>query len=97
MVASRYVKASDWDSAIDVLFGGALALLKAEQGGSGGDLCCFLVNVLGKGETPYSAGEKGAFGVSRKMKASVFYVGALLMFHVAHRQITDATQSVSTP
>ena len=59
MVASRYVKASDWDSAIDILYGGALALLKAGQGGSGGDLGCFLVDVLGKSEKSCGAGEKG--------------------------------------
>ena len=60
MVASRYVKSSDWDSAIDILYGGALALLKAGQGGSGGDLGCFLVEVLGKAEKGCGTGEKGA-------------------------------------
>lgn len=59
VVASRYVKSSDWDSAIDILYGGALALLKAGQGGSGGDLGCFLVEVLGKAEKVCGAGEKG--------------------------------------
>lgn len=65
VVASRYVKSSDWDSAIDILYGGALALLKAGQGGSGGDLGCFLVEVLGKAEKECGTGEKGAceFGV----------------------------------
>jgi len=60
VVASRYVKSSDWDSAIDILYSGALALLKAGQGGSGGDLGCFLVDVLGKSEKGCGAGEKGA-------------------------------------
>lgn len=60
MVASRYVKSSDWDSATDILYGGALALLKAGQGGSGGDLGCFLVDVLGKAEKGCGAAEKGA-------------------------------------
>lgn len=60
MVASRYVKSSDWDSATDILYGGALALLKAGQGGSGGDLGCFLVEVLGKADKGCGAGEKGA-------------------------------------
>ena len=60
MVASRYVKSSDWDSAIDILYGGALALLKAGQGGSGADLGCFLVEVLGKAEKGCGATEKGA-------------------------------------
>ncbi|CAD6591612.1 MAG: hypothetical protein ASARMPRED_005504 [Alectoria sarmentosa] len=60
VVASRYVKSSDWDSAIDILYGGALALLKAGQGGSGGDLGCLLVEVLGKAEKGCGTGEKGA-------------------------------------
>lgn len=59
VVASRYVKSSDWESAIDILYSGALALLKAGQGGSGGDLGCFLVDVLGKSEKSCGAGEKG--------------------------------------
>jgi hypothetical protein len=61
VVASRYVKSSDWESAIDILYSGALALLKAGQGGSGGDLGCFLVDVLGKSEKGCGAVEKGAF------------------------------------
>ena len=60
MVASRYVKSSDWDSATDLLYGGALALLRAGQGGSGGDLGCYLVDVLDKAEKGCGAGEKGA-------------------------------------
>lgn len=59
-ITARYVKSSDWDAAIDVLHGGALALLKAGQGGSGGDLGCFLVEVLGKSEKGCGSGEKGA-------------------------------------
>ncbi|KAL9135252.1 MAG: hypothetical protein Q9175_003553 [Cornicularia normoerica] len=59
VVASRYVKSSDWDSATDILYGGALALLKAGQGGSGGDLGCFFVEVLGKAEKGCGTGEKG--------------------------------------
>ena len=53
------MKASDWDAATDVLYGGALALLKAGQGGSGGDLGCFLVDVFGKGEKKCGSVEKG--------------------------------------
>lgn len=60
VVASRYVKSSDWDSATDILYGGALALLKAGQGGSGGDLGSFLVEVLGKAEKGCGSAEKGA-------------------------------------
>ena len=53
------MKAQDWDAAIDVLHGGALALLKAGQGGSGGDLGCMLVDVLGKSEKKVDGGSKG--------------------------------------
>lgn len=42
------MKASNWAAAADVLFEGAVALLRAGQGGSGGDLGCFLVDVFGK-------------------------------------------------
>ena len=59
MVASRYVKSADWDSAIDILYNGALALLKAGQGGSGGDLGCFLIDVLDKSGKGCGTGEKG--------------------------------------
>ena len=37
-----------------------MALLKAGQGGSGGDLGCFLVEVLGKADKACGSGEKGA-------------------------------------
>ena len=66
-IVNRYVKASDWDSAIDVLYGGALALLKAGQGGSGGDLGCYLVDVYGKSERACGSVEKGASLLSSKM------------------------------
>lgn len=42
------MKSENWDAAIDLLYGGALALLRAGQGGSGGDLGIFLVDVLAK-------------------------------------------------
>lgn len=50
MIASRYVKQSNWQAAIDVLAGGAKILLDAGQGGSGGDLCLFLMEVYNKAE-----------------------------------------------
>ena len=59
VVASRYVKTSNWGAAIDILYGGALALLKAGQGGSGGDLGLYLLDVFGKGEIPVRTEEKG--------------------------------------
>ncbi|KAL8761410.1 MAG: hypothetical protein Q9184_002469 [Pyrenodesmia sp. 2 TL-2023] len=57
VIASRYVKSGNWDAAIDLLYGGALALLKAGQGGSGGDLAIFLVDVLGKAGKEIGVGE----------------------------------------
>lgn len=61
VIASRYVKAGDWASAIDVLFHGAVSLLRAGQGGSGGDLACYLLEVYGKGEVTLSKDEKGRY------------------------------------
>lgn len=61
VVASRYVKSSKWDAAIDILHGGALALLKAGQGGSGGDLGLYLLEVYVKAEIGVDAGNKGTY------------------------------------
>lgn len=61
VIASRYVKAENWTAASDVLFEGAIALLKAGQGGSGGDLACFLVDVFDK--AGWEAGHGGHKGV----------------------------------
>ncbi|MCJ1400631.1 hypothetical protein MMC11_003839 [Xylographa trunciseda] len=59
VVASRYVKQENWTAAIDILYGGALALLKAGQGGSGGDLGLYMVDVYGKGEVDVGAESRG--------------------------------------
>lgn len=64
-ISSRYVKAQDWDSAFDVSHGGAVALLKAGQGGSGGDLGCMLVDILGKSGKPVDGAVKSAFPAPR--------------------------------
>ena len=58
-ISARYVKASDWDSAIDILYGGALALLNAGQGSSGSDLGVQLIEIYSKGEKKVDAGNKG--------------------------------------
>jgi hypothetical protein len=51
VITSRYLKSSDYTSACDVLYNGALLLLRAGQGGSGGDLAMMLLNeVYNKGE-----------------------------------------------
>ena len=55
------MKSSNWDAAIDILHGGALALLKAGQGGSGGDLGLHLLEVYGKAEIGVDAGSKGMY------------------------------------
>ena len=59
VVASRYVKSQNWDAAIDILSEGSLSLLKAGQGGSGGDLGCYLIDVFSKAERPVDAEHKG--------------------------------------
>ncbi|KAI9826243.1 MAG: hypothetical protein M1819_007411 [Sarea resinae] len=59
VIASRYVKQENWDAAIDILFGGAQSLLKAGQGGSGGDLGIFLIDVYNKAELKPDAQNKG--------------------------------------
>ncbi|EXJ79675.1 hypothetical protein A1O3_07955 [Capronia epimyces CBS 606.96] len=51
VITARYLKAGDYPSACDVLYNGALLLLRAGQGGSGGDLALMLLNdVYSKGE-----------------------------------------------
>ncbi|KAF2474287.1 DUF410-domain-containing protein [Lindgomyces ingoldianus] len=59
VIASRYTKQSNWPAATDILFSGAQSLLKAGQGGSGGDLCIFLLDVFNKAETRPDAESKG--------------------------------------
>lgn len=59
VVASRYVKSQNWDAAVDILYEGSLSLLKAGQGGSGGDLGCYLVDVFEKAEKSVDAENKG--------------------------------------
>ncbi|KAI1169099.1 hypothetical protein F5B18DRAFT_645962 [Nemania serpens] len=44
VVAARYIKAANWTAAIDILYNVAQSLLKAGQGGSGGDLCVLLID-----------------------------------------------------
>ncbi|KAF2868301.1 hypothetical protein BDV95DRAFT_579552 [Massariosphaeria phaeospora] len=59
VIASRYTKQSNWTAATDILFSGAQSLLQAGQGGSGGDLCIFLLDVYNKGEVAPDAASKG--------------------------------------
>jgi len=50
VVAARYAKAANWNAAIDILYNVAQSLLKAGQGGSGGDLCVLLVETYKQAE-----------------------------------------------
>ncbi|CAG8962315.1 hypothetical protein HYFRA_00005370 [Hymenoscyphus fraxineus] len=59
VVAARYIKAENWPAATDILFNSASALLKAGQGGSGGDLGLFLIEVYKQAEWKPESGNKG--------------------------------------
>ena len=59
VIAARYIKASNWDAAVELLHGGAMALLQAGQGGSGGDLGLMLLDVYSKGEVGVTTESKG--------------------------------------
>jgi hypothetical protein len=50
VVAARYTKDGNWNAAVDILYHVAQSLLKAGQGGGGGDLCCLLVGVYRQAE-----------------------------------------------
>ncbi|KUJ19980.1 DUF410-domain-containing protein [Mollisia scopiformis] len=59
VVAARYVKSESWDAAIDILFNVSQSLLKAGQGGSGGDLGLFLIETYKQAELKPDATSKG--------------------------------------
>ncbi|KAI2473709.1 DUF410-domain-containing protein [Annulohypoxylon bovei var. microspora] len=59
VVAARYTKASNWDAAISILYNVAQSLLKAGQGGSGGDLCVLLVDIYKQAELKPDSVTKG--------------------------------------
>ena len=59
VVAARYVKSENWTAAIDILFNVSQSLLKAGQGGSGGDLSLFLIEVYKQAELKPDASSKG--------------------------------------
>ena len=61
VIASRYIKTKPpaYDSTIELLFNGAQLLLNAGQGGSGGDLCMYLLDVYNKAELASDAKSKG--------------------------------------
>lgn len=59
VVAARYTKSANWDAAIDILYNVAQSLLKAGQGGSGGDLCVLLVDTYKQAELKPDSAAKG--------------------------------------
>lgn len=59
VVAARYIKASSWGPATDILFNVSQSLLKAGQGGSGGDLATLLVDVYKQAELKPDSANKG--------------------------------------
>lgn len=59
VAASRYIKTQNWDAAIDILNNVAQSLLKAGQGGSGGDLCVMMMDVYKQAELKVDATAKG--------------------------------------
>ena len=59
VAASRYIKTRNWPAAIDILSNVAQSLLKAGQGGSGGDLCVMMVDVYRQAELKPDATSKG--------------------------------------
>ncbi|KAH8588380.1 duf410 domain-containing protein [Bisporella sp. PMI_857] len=59
LVAARYIKTKNWNSAVEILFNVSQSLLKAGQGGSGGDLGIFLVDVYKQAELKPDSSNKG--------------------------------------
>lgn len=59
LVAARYTKAENWPAAIDILSSVSQALLKAGQGGSGGDLAILLVDIYKQSKQKPDAKSKG--------------------------------------
>ena len=59
VIAARHIKAANWPAAIDILYNVAQSLLKAGQGGSGGDLCIFLVDVYTQASLKPDATSRG--------------------------------------
>ncbi|KAI1498532.1 hypothetical protein F5X99DRAFT_318244 [Biscogniauxia marginata] len=59
VVAARYTKAANWAAAVDILYNVAQSLLRAGQGGSGGDLCVLLVDTYKQAELKPDSVTKG--------------------------------------
>ncbi|KAH8177460.1 golgi to ER traffic protein 4 [Sarocladium implicatum] len=59
VAASRYIKTQNWPAAIDILANVAQSLLRAGQGGSGGDLCVMMVDVYKQAEMKPDPASRG--------------------------------------
>jgi hypothetical protein len=59
LVAARYAKQANWAAAIDILSRVSQALLRAGQGGSGGDLAVLLVDVYRQAAQRPDGGSRG--------------------------------------
>ncbi|KAF7897820.1 uncharacterized protein EAF01_008786 [Botrytis porri] len=59
VVASRYIKSQNYPAAADILYSVSLSLLQAAQGGSGGDLALFLLEVYNTSSLPCDSSSKG--------------------------------------
>ncbi|KAG8158790.1 hypothetical protein KVR01_011233 [Diaporthe batatas] len=59
VVAARYIKAANWNAAIEILYNVSQSLLKAGEGGAGGDLSVFLVEVYKQAELKPDATSRG--------------------------------------
>ncbi|KAK4157217.1 hypothetical protein C8A00DRAFT_11950 [Chaetomidium leptoderma] len=59
LVAARYTKQANWPAAIDILSNVSQALLRAGQGGSGGDLAILLVDVYRQAAQKPDGGSRG--------------------------------------
>ncbi|KAK9488536.1 hypothetical protein V1527DRAFT_456928 [Lipomyces starkeyi] len=57
-VAARYIKAQQYDQAIELLYHGAQELLTAGEGGSGGDLSCYLIDTYKLAKIPVDSASK---------------------------------------
>lgn len=100
VIAARYIKASNWDAAADLLAGGATALLKAgaQQGASasGGDLAIMLVvEVYNKAEWEIAGGTDDAQGWSRKSECFMRHSGSMWLQVVIYEDPLLTTVSMT--
>ena len=71
VLCQRYTKAENYEAAVDIVFSGAQALLKANQGGSGGDLSILMIEVFVAAEEKPSASSKGTMNFVSKCERPV--------------------------